>query len=197
MENRQLALRYEYFTVGWNLLEAGIAIGFGLAAASVALVGFGLDSIFESLSGLVLIWRLTGSEISRTAVERKERRAVQLVGLTFLLLAGYIVYEAITKLTGGKAPEPSLPGIVLALVSLTVMPWLAFRKRDLGTRLGSRALIADSKETFACAWLSAALLLGLGANFLWDFWQADPLAGLVIAAFLGREGFENISGHDT
>jgi hypothetical protein len=153
-----------------------------------------LDSIFESLSGLVLIWRLTGSEASRTAVEHKERQVVLLVGLTFLLLAGYIVYEAVTKLTGGKPPESSLPRIGLAVASLTIMPWLALRKRDLGARLGSRALIADSKETFACAWLSAALLLGLGANYLWGLWQADPLAGLVIAAFLEREGFENLSG---
>ena len=194
MEDRRQALRLEYLTVGYNALEAGVAIGFGLAAGSVALVGFGLDSIIESLSGLVLIWRLAGRAQSAAHAARKERRAVRFVGLTFLLLGGYVFYEAVEKLIGGQPPARSLPGVLLALVSLAVMPWLARRKRRLGERMGSRALVADAKETLACAWLSAALLLGLGANYLWGFWQADPLAGLVIVWFLLREGMENLRG---
>jgi divalent metal cation (Fe/Co/Zn/Cd) transporter len=191
------ALRLEYFTVGYNLLEAAAAIGFGAAAASIALVGFGLDSIVESLSGLILIWRLADSSaLTHEQVERKETLAVKFVGASFLVLGAYVAWEAVGKLLAGHAPAVSIPGIVVAAMSLLVMPVLARAKRREGLRIGSRALLADAKETLACAWLSVALLLGLGANAAVGFWQADPLAGLVITFFLFREGWEHWNGEE-
>ncbi len=184
-------LYLEYFTVGYNLLEAAVAIGFGLLAGSIALVGFGLDSIVESLSGGVLIWRLSAhARLSEEAEERVERRAVRFVAVTFFVLGAYVLYECIKKLALAEIPERSLPGIVLAIVSLIVMPLLAWRKYNVAKQIDSRALIADSKETLVCALLSVALLLGLGSNFLFGFWQADPIVGIIIVLFLFREGYE-------
>ena len=196
-DNHQRALYLEYFTVGYNALEAIASIAFGMIAASIALVGFGLDSIVESLSGLILIWRLYDHRhLSAEETESKENRAVKFVGATFIILGLYILYESTEKLIANKPPETSLPGIIIALASLAVMPVLAKKKRILGERMNSRALIADSKETLACAWLSVALLLGLGMNYLFHFWQADPIAGLIIVAFLLREGWENVKGDE-
>lgn len=197
MLNPRRALRLEYFTVGYNVVEAAAAIGFGAAAASIALVGFGLDSIVESLSGLVLIWRLSGSAaLTHEQAERKEKLAVKFVGASFLLLGAYVAWEAVEKLLAGKAPEVSFAGIIIAALSLAIMPVLARAKRREGIRIGSRALIADAKETLACAWLSVALLLGLGANAVAGFWQADPIAALAITFFLFREGWENWNGEE-
>jgi len=187
-------LRLEYFTVGYNLLEAIVSILFGIIANSIALVGFGLDSIVESLSGLVLIWRLKQhGRISEETEERIEKRATRFVAITFFLLGAYILYESIEKLVASEAPEPSLPGIVIAVASLIVMPLLSWQKYKTGNQINSRALIADSRETLACAFLSVALLLGLGLNYLAGFWQADPIAGLIIVAFLFKEGWESWS----
>jgi len=184
-------LRLEYFTVGYNLLEAAVAIGFGVLAGSIALVGFGLDSIVESLSGGVLIWRLSQhGRLSAEAEERAERRAIRFVAVTFFVLGAYVLYESIKKLALAEIPERSLPGIVLAIVSLIVMPLLAWRKYNVAKQIASRALIADSKETLVCALLSVALLLGLGSNYLFGFWQADPIVGIIIVLFLFREGYE-------
>jgi len=184
-------LRLEYFTVGYNFFEAILSILFGSLAGSIALVGFGLDSIVESLSGGVLIWRLRQhGKISKEAEERIEKRAMRLVAITFFVLGVYVLVESIRKLVSAEVPEPSLPGIVIAAVSLVVMPLLAWQKRKTGRQIGSRALVADSKETLVCALLSLALLLGLGANYLWGFWQADPIVGLIIVAFLLKEGRE-------
>ena len=181
----------EYFTIGYNLVEAAASIAFGALSGSIALIAFGLDSIVESLSGLVLIWRLRQhGRVSREREEMVERRATRFVGTTFFILAVYVLYESVTKLVYREIPEASLPGIIIALVSLIVMPVLARMKNDTGTRIGSRALVADSRETLACALLSLALLLGLGANFLFGFWQADPIAGMVIVIFLLHEGYE-------
>ena len=182
----------EYLTVGYNVAEALVSIVFGALAGSIALIGFGLDSVIESLSGLVLIWRLRQrGKISEEEEERIERRAIRLVAISFFILGAYVLEESVRKLIVTDAPETSLPGIIIALVSLVAMPVLTWQKYRTGKAIGSRALVADSKETLACAFLSVALLLGLGANYLFGFWQADPIAGLIIVAFLFREGWEN------
>jgi len=186
------ALFLEYFTVSYNLLEAFVSILFGSMANSIALIGFGLDSIVESLSGMVLVWRLRKhGRISAEQEEKIEKRAQMFVAISFFILAAYVLYESIKKLIGQEIPEPTLPGIIIAIVSIIVMPILMVQKYRLGHRINSKALIADSKETMACAFLSVALLIGLGSNYLFGFWQADPLVGLVIVIFLVREGVEN------
>ncbi len=193
MNDHKRALRLEIFTAGYNILEAFASIAFGAAAASIALLGFGFDSVVESLSGFILIWRLYDhASLSDEAAEKKETRAVRFVGISFLLLAAYVGYESLRKLITGEPALTSFPGIVIALLSMLIMPVIARRKRVLGEKIGSRALIADSRETLACAWLSVALLLGLGLNAAFGFWQADPIAGLIIVVFLAREGWENL-----
>ncbi|MBE0433975.1 cation transporter, partial [candidate division WOR-3 bacterium] len=187
------ALFLEYFTVGYNLVEAFASILFGKMAGSIALIGFGLDSIVESLSGMVMIWRLRKhGEISVEQEAKIEKRAQMFVAITFLILAAYVLYESIDKLLGQEIPEPSFAGIVIAIISIIVMPVLMVQKYRVGKQISSKALIADSKETLACAFLSVALLIGLGANFLFGFWMADPIVGLVIVVFLIREGIENM-----
>ena len=181
----------EYFTVGYNIVEAAVSIVFGTIANSIALVGFGLDSIVESLSGFVLIWRLRQyGKISPEEEERIEKKAMKFVALTFFILGLYVLFQSLKKLIGKEIPDPSLPGIIIATVSIIVMPLLTWQKYKTGKQISSRALIADSKETLACAFLSVALLLGLGSNYLFGFWQADPIVGLIIVAFLFREGWE-------
>ncbi len=184
-------LRLEYFTVGYNILEAVASIVFGAIAGSIALIGFGLDNIVESLSGVVLIWRLRQhGKISKAAEERIKKRAQKFVAITFFILGPYVLVESIRKLVLTEIPEPSLPGIVIAIVSLVIMPILTWQKYTTGKQIRSKALMADSKETLACTFLSLALLLDLGANYLFGFWQADPIVGLIIVAFLFREGWE-------
>ena len=183
-------LRLEYFTVSYNIVEATLSIVFGRIAGSIALIGFGLDAIVESLSGLFLIWRLSQhGRISRAAEERIEKRATRFVAVTFFILGLYVLFESIKKLVLAEVAEPSLPGMIIAAVSLTVMPIMAWQKNKTGKQINSRALVADSKETLACAFLSVALLLGLGTNYLWGSWQADPVVGIIIVAFLFREGW--------
>lgn len=190
------ALRLEALTIAWNVLEATIAITAGIFAGSIALVGFGLDSVIETVAAMALYWRLraelTGSE--GPEVERMERRALQVVGVTFLALAAYILYEAGSALWLREASEPSPVGITLATLSLIVMPILALAKLRAGRRLESRALIADSKETFVCSYLSFALLLGLGANALYGAWWADPVAALLMLPWVVKEGLEALEG---
>jgi divalent metal cation (Fe/Co/Zn/Cd) transporter len=185
------ALRLEYFTVVYNIAEALTSIFFGVAASSIALVGFGLDSIVESLSGLILIWRLKHHDsYSREDEERIEKNAQRFVAATFFVLGIYVLYESVSKLVTHDISQPSPIGIIIAITSTIVMPVLAWRKQVIGTAIGSKALIADSKETITCAFLSVALLVGLGANYLFGFWQADPLVGFIIVIFLFREGYE-------
>ncbi|MFC2038563.1 cation diffusion facilitator family transporter [Chloroflexota bacterium] len=182
----------EYFTVAYNVVEAVASIVFGSIAGSIALVGFGLDSIVESLSGVILIWRLhKHNKISAEEEERIEKRATRFVAVTFFILGIYILYESIQKLVTAETPDTSLPGMIIAVVSLIIMPLLAWQKLKTGKSIGSMALVADSKETLACAFLSVALLLGLGLNYLFGFWQADSIAGLIIVAFLFKEGWES------
>jgi cation diffusion facilitator family transporter len=192
-------LRLEYLTVGWNVLEGVIAIAAGLASGSVALIAFGIDSFVETISGVVLIWRL-GAEarggLDEEAVERVERRARLLVGVSFMVLAVYVAFESVRTLLTAEAPDASPIGIVLTAVSIAVMLWLARAKLETGQALGSRALIADSRQTRACWYLSAVALAGLGLNALLGWWWADPVAALAIAVLLVREGREALSGED-
>jgi divalent metal cation (Fe/Co/Zn/Cd) transporter len=184
------ALFLSYFTVGYNIAEGVVSILAGLLAGSIALIGFGLDSFVESLSGGVMIWRLgKHGKISEEEEERVERKAVRLIAYTFFILGAYVLYESIEKLYVRDIPDPSALGIVIALVSLVVMPTLFYLKYKVGKLMGSRSLVADSKETLACLFLSGALLLGLGLNYLFGFWQADPIVGLLIVVYLTGEGY--------
>ncbi len=190
---RKQALAWSYVTVGYNLLEGAVSLAAGALAGSIALVGFGLDSLVESLSGGIMVWRFTrGQDLSPAAEARRERRAAYLVGSTFFVLGAYVLYESVKKLLFHDIPQPSLLGIIVACVSLLVMPALFYRKYRLGRSLGSRSLMADSKQTLACAWLSLALLVGLVLNYRYAVWQADPVIGLVIVVFLAREGYETL-----
>lgn len=184
---RRRAVRLEYFTVGWNVVEAGVALAAGSAASSIALIGFGLDSIIETLSGLALLWRFRQRSVDEMSAES---RALKLVGLTFFALAAYVAYEATTDLWNRREPEFSLAGFILAAVSLIVMPILGTAKRRVARALGSRAMEADAMETLFCACLSGTLLLGLGLNGWRGWWWADPVAGLVLCGFMVREGIE-------
>ncbi len=185
-------LRLEALTIAWNVIEAVVAIGAGLIAGSVALVGFGLDSTIETIAAAALYLRLRAEMRGATEAEAEahEARALRVVGITFLALAVYIVYEAGSTLWFREPPEASMVGIALAALSLAVMPFLALAKYRTGEALKSRALIADAKETIACCYLSLALLLGLGANALFGFWWADPVAALAMLPWVVREGFE-------
>lgn len=192
------ALRLEFLTVGWNVIEGVIAIAAAIAAGSVALLGFGIDSFVESASGSVLIWRLLAERrtTDEERIEHVERRAQRLVAASLALLAAYIAWDSITSILAGDRPEPSPVGIALAAVSLVVMWWLARAKRRVGTALGSRAMSADAFQTDACFWLSLFLLVGIGANALFGWWWADPLAALGMTAFIAREALEAWHGED-
>jgi divalent metal cation (Fe/Co/Zn/Cd) transporter len=183
----------EYLTIGWNLLECLVAVTAGLFAGSVALVGFGVDSAIESVSGSVLLWRLY-AERRGSHVEKIERRALWMVGLSFLLLAVYVAYDSATTLIQRKEPERSLIGILLAIVSLIVMPFLARAKRKAAANLNSAALQADSRQTSLCAYLSAILVGGLALNATVGWWWADPLAALLMVPIIANEGKEAIKG---
>jgi divalent metal cation (Fe/Co/Zn/Cd) transporter len=183
------ALLLSYFTVGYNALECLLALLAGYLSGSIALVGFGLDSLLESLSGGVMIWRFYPHRGRSEAEEvRLERRAVKIIGYTFFLLAAYIFYESAEKLILAEIPRPSLLGLGVAVVSSIVMPALYLVKFRTGESLGSVSLKADAKQSLACGALSLALLLGLGLNYLFGLWQADPIIGLLIAFFLAKEG---------
>ncbi len=185
------ALLLEYTTIGWNIIEGVIAISSGTAAGSIALIGFGLDSFIEVTAAGALIWRLKKQGSLDEELDA-EKRALQIVGITFFALAAYVIYESIHTLWIKEAPQVSLIGIVLALVSSILMPILGLTKRKVAVQINSRALAADAVETFVCAWLSIILLIGLGVNALWGWWWADPAAGLIMAGFIIREGIEAI-----
>jgi divalent metal cation (Fe/Co/Zn/Cd) transporter len=186
------ALLLSYFTVAYNVIEGVLSIVAGGLASSIALVGFGMDSFIESTSGGIMIWRFSQTRLSEAEEKKVEARAVKLVGWSFFVLAAYVLFEAAKKLVTREVPDPSLFGIVIAATSLVVMPVLFFAKQRTGRKLGSRSLLADSKQTLACTFMSFALLLGLLANRLFGFWQADPVVGLFIGAWLVREGIETL-----
>lgn len=190
---RKRALHLSYLTVGYNIIEGLVSVGVGTLSGSIALVGFGLDSFVESFSGGVMIWRFGKRRaLSEEAEEQIERRAAKLVALTFFILAAYVLLESVKKLWYGEVAEPSLLGIVIAVVSIIIMPILARAKYRLGKQIGSRSLVADSKETLACFVLSIALLIGLGLNYVAGLWQADPIVGFIICGYLIKEGRETI-----
>ena len=174
------ARKLEFFTLAWNLVEAAVAIGSGAVADSAALIAFGIDSLIESSSSVVLLWRLHGSDRG----EARERRALRLVGLSFLALAAYVAWDAAQALIAKTPPDVSLAGIVLAMLSLIVMPLLSARKRRLAAVLRSGALHADSRQSNLCAILSGILLGGLSLNALWGWWWADPAAGLMMTPII-------------
>lgn len=189
------ALSLEYFTVGWNVLEAIVAIGAGLVAGSVALVGFGVDSGIEVLSAVGLLWRLRTAGPDATVAEEgaAERRALYVVAATFFLLAAYIAYEAGTALLGREEPERSAVGLVLSVLSLAIMPVLAYVKQRTGRELGSRALVADSVETWVCSYLSLALLAGVGLHELFGWWWADAVGALAMLPVIVWQGWETLA----
>jgi divalent metal cation (Fe/Co/Zn/Cd) transporter len=183
-------LRLEYLTVGWNVIEAIVAVASGLVAKSIALVGFGLDSTVEIFAACVVIWQLRG------VGEEREQRALRLIALSFFALAAYVVVEAARDLVIGAEAETSVVGIGLATASLIAMPALGLAKRRTGRRLDSATLVADSAETLLCAYLSVILLAGLVLNATLGWWWADPIAALGIAGLAVREGREAWEGRE-
>jgi divalent metal cation (Fe/Co/Zn/Cd) transporter len=183
----------EYATIGYNSLEGIVAIAAGLIAGSVALVGFGFDSVIEVISGATLLWRLF-ADVDETRRELVEQRALRIVGWSFLLLAAYVLFDAGKSLIRREPPDESVVGIVLAAVSLVVMPLLVRAKRRVAKAIGSKALDADATQTAICTWLSAILLGGLLLNALAGWWWADPAAALVMVPIIVKEGLEGIRG---
>jgi cation diffusion facilitator family transporter len=193
-ELHRRGLRLEWFTVAWNVVEAFVAIGVGVVVGSVALVGFGVDSGIEVISAVALLWRLRKAGPHASAEEQgaAERKALYLVAATFFLLAGYILYEAIGALLSGEGPESSTVALVLSVVSIVIMPTLAYLKGRTGRELGSRALVADSVETWVCAYLSVALLAAVGLNASFGWWWADPVGALAMLPVILWQGWETL-----
>jgi divalent metal cation (Fe/Co/Zn/Cd) transporter len=175
----------------WHLIEFAIALGAGIAAGSVALVAFGIDSLIELAAGLTIVWRFTGSRLGSAP---SERRAQQVIALSYFLLAAYVAVASVRDLVGGHEPAASWVGIGLAAVTAPTMPLLARAKRRVGHALGSAATVGEGGQNMICAYLSIALLVGLLANALVGWWWADPLAALVIGAVAAREGVESWRG---
>jgi divalent metal cation (Fe/Co/Zn/Cd) transporter len=186
--------KLEYFTIGWNSLEAIVALIAGLAAGSVSLVGFGIDSVIEVTSGAALLWRMSVDDDGQRR-EQNERLALRIVGLCFVALAAYIGYKALGTLIRRQAPGHSITGIVLACLSLIVMPLLARAKREVGTALGSVAMHADATQTDFCAYLSAILLGGLLLNAAFGLWWADPVSALIMTSIIAKEGVQGLRGN--
>ena len=192
------ALRLEYLTVGWNVVEGLVAITAAVAAASVALFGFGVDSFVECASGLVLLWRLFAERrgLDGEAIERLDQRAHRLVGATLFLLAAYVAIDAGYTLWKHEHPSPSIVGIALTSVSMAAMYWLARAKRRAAAALTSKALGADAFQTTACFWLSLITLSGIGLNAALGWWWADPAAALGMTWFIAKEGLEAWRGEE-
>lgn len=185
-------IRLEWFTVSWNVIEAVVAIGAGIIAGSTALIAFGADSLIEVISALALLWRLLRAGPSASAEEHShaERRALYFVSATFFLLAAYVIFESTGSLLKREPPDSSTVGFILSVLSLIVMPMLAYFKWKTGRELGSKALEADSIETWVCAYLSFALLLGVGLNLAFGWWWADPIGALVMLPVIFWQGWE-------
>ena len=183
----------EYFTIGYNSLEGLIAVSAGLLAGSIALVGFGFDSLIEVTSGAVLLWRLY-ADVDEARRERVEAISLRLVGICFIVLALYVIHDSVESLLRRQTPDESLIGIVLAAVSLIVMPLLVRAKRRVARGINSGALMADSKQTELCTYLSAILLGGLLLNALFGWWWADPVAALIMVPIIAKEGIEALRG---
>ncbi|MCI4675144.1 cation diffusion facilitator family transporter [Candidatus Mycolicibacterium alkanivorans] len=178
-------------TISYNVIEAAVALTAGAQASSTALIGFGLDSLIEVSSAAAVAW-----QFSTPDHEAREKATLRIIALSFFALAAYVTVESVRALFGYAEPRPSMVGIVLAAVSLIVMPLLSYAQRRTGRELGSRSAVADSKQTLLCTYLSAVLLVGLGLNSLFGWSWADPIAGLVIAAVAAREGMEAWRGRN-
>ena len=189
----QRGKRLEYFTIAWNSIEGIVAVVAGILAGSISLVGFGVDSFIEVASGATLLWRMS-VDADEHRRERIERLSLRVVGACFLALAAYVGYEALSNLISKTAPEHSLPGIILACVSLVVMPLLSRAKRRVGAHLKSAAMNADAKQTEFCTYLSAILLGGLLLNMFSNLWWADPVAALIMVPVIAKEGVDGLRG---
>ena len=185
--------RLEYFTIVYNTLEGLVSIGAGAIAGSVSLIGFGLDSLIEVTSGAALLWRFH-HDLNHSRREQVERTTLRIVGGCFVALAAYILYESGSALIGHEIPERSIPGIIVAAVSVIVMPLLARSKRRVAAGIGSGAMQADSRQTDFCTYLSAILLGGLLLNAVAGWWWADPAAGLAMAPLVAKEGVDGLRG---
>lgn len=183
----------EYFTIAWNTLEGLVAVVAGTLASSVSLMGFGIDSFIEVMSGGVLLWRMSVDADVRNR-ERREKLSLRILGVCFLALAAYVGYESISDLVGRKSPQRSIPGIILACVSLVVMPLLSRAKKKVGNELGSAAMRADARQTDFCVYLSVILMLGLLLNAAVGWWWADPAAALIMVPLIAKEGVEAMKG---
>jgi divalent metal cation (Fe/Co/Zn/Cd) transporter len=180
--------------LAWHGIEAAVALVAGAVAGSVALVGFGADSLVEAVAGVVVLWRFAGA---RQSSEAAERRAQQLIAASFGLIAVYVAVEAVRSLAGGEHPEASPVGIALAAVTLVTMPPLAIAKARVGEKLSSSATKSEGRQNMLCAYLSAGLLVGLGANALLGWWWADPVTALAITAVAVREARDAWRGEDS
>lgn len=196
-KTHKLGLILSYITVGYNVLEGIVSVILGIMTGSIALAGFGLDSFIESLSGGVMIWRLRKhGKISEEEEEEVEAKAATLVGVTFFILATYILFESVMSLLTHEVARPSLFGIVIAVLSLIVMPGLAYLKNKTGKAISSHSLVADSKQTLICIMMSVALLISLGANYFFGISWLDPIAGLFFVVILVKEGYVAIKYKD-
>jgi divalent metal cation (Fe/Co/Zn/Cd) transporter len=189
------AIRLEWLTLGWDLLEALIALVAATAASSVALLGFGLDSLVESASACVLLWRLWAEQGGRDA-HAAERRARRIVGGLLVALALFVALDASAALWLAERPRPSTLGLIVTSLSILVMLWLATAKKRCAARLGSSALAADAFQATACWWLSLVTLAGVGLNAVFGWWWADPIAALAMVPLIGREGIQSWRGLD-
>lgn len=196
MNLKKKALLLSYFTVGYNIIEGIVAVIVGMLSGSVALVGFGSDSFIESLSGSVMIWRFSKKVKNKEEEEKIEQKAQKLVAYTFFILGAYVLYEAIKDLLLQEAPEPSLIGIIIAILSLIIMPVLMYLKYQTGKQLKSKSLVSDSKQTLICVLMSGALLLGLTMNYFFGIWWLDPIVGLLFVFMLFHEGYEAYTGEE-
>ena len=189
----QRGRRLEFFTIAWNSIEGLVAVAAGMFAGSVSLVGFGVDSFIEVASGSAVLWRMSmDADIHRR--ETVERRSLRIVGACFLALAVYVAYQAVRDLIVQEAAAQSVPGILLAGISLVVMPLLSRAKRRVATAMKSRAMHADAKQTEFCTYLSSILLVGLLLNMWWGWWWADPVAALVMVPIIAKEGVDGLRG---
>lgn len=184
----------EIFTLGWMTVEAVVAVAAGLAAGSVALMAFGIDSVIEFVAALVVVRTFRAEQVGRTG--GGEERALRGIGVTFFLLAAYIVADSAYTLIAAREPETSVPGLAVTAAALVVMPLLSFLKQRTGSRLGSQMLLADAAESLFCAYLSAAVLVGLLLNASLGWWWADPVAALAVVPLVIKEGLEAFEARD-
>ena len=181
-------LKLSYFTVIYNIIEGIVSVLSGSSLNTISLIGFGFDSFIESISGSIVIWK-TKKGAANSHDDPIEAKAIKFIALSFFVLAGYVLYESIQKLLNHQVPHQSWLGIAIAGISIVVMLGLYYQKKRIGIDTHNRALVADSKQTLACVWLSVTLLIGLGLNYLFGLWWTDAVAGIIISILLFKEGY--------